>query len=78
MIRTSIAELADPIGFDIGCFDNIVQSNLLNGLCRGLSTSCGGITANLDMQLCYISDSITDDTARILERIVEFYKSKNK
>ena len=38
MILTSIEKLANSIGFDIGNSNNVVQSDLLNGLAQGLGS----------------------------------------
>jgi hypothetical protein len=71
MIKTAIENLAEPIGFDIAHSDDIVQSNLLNGLGRGFATYN---ESNLDMQLCYIEQKLTPQTRKFLKGLVEFIK----
>lgn len=76
MIRTSIEKLAEEIGFDIGCSDDAVQSDLLNGFCKGIANSMQ--PNNRNMQLCYIADKLTPSANRVLEELVEFIKLKEK
>ena len=76
MIKTSIEKLAEEIGFDIGNSDDVTQSNLINGLCKGLNNSMGD--HKLEMQLCYITDKLTPASEKILLAIVEFIKLKSK
>lgn len=71
MIKTSIEVLAEPIGFDIANSDDIVQSNLLNGLGRGFSTFNQD---QLDMQMCYISQKLTPQAKKFIERLYDFIK----
>lgn len=75
MIKSSIEKLADTIGFDIGTSDDVTQSNLLNGFCRGLNNSIPQ-KSDLDMQLYYIADKLDDKSERILLSLVEFIKLK--
>ena len=73
MIKTSIEELAEPIGFDIGNRDNAVQGKLLNGFCRGLYNS---IPNKLDRerQYSYIVDKLDSKAIGVLSEITEFIK----
>ena len=73
MIKTSIEELADPIGFDIGNSDNVVQANLLNGFCRGLQNSVPA-KYRRETQLSYIVEKLDDKAMSVLSEIVEFIK----
>ncbi len=73
MIKTSIEELADPIGFDIGNSDNVVQANLLNGFCRGLQSSVPD-KYRRETQLSYIVEKLDDKAMSVLSEIVEFIK----
>lgn len=72
MIKTSIDKLASDIGFDIGCSNDEAQSNLLNGLCKGLSNSMN--SGDKEMQLCYIVKNLDIKTKETLKAIVEFIK----
>jgi len=74
MIRTSIEKLAGEIGFDIGCSDDIVQSDLINGLSKGLCQSMQ--SNNLQMQMAYIVDKLTPQSERVIEELYEFIKLK--
>lgn len=74
MIRTSIEKLAGEIGFDIGCSDDIVQSDLINGLSKGL---CQSMQADvLQNQMAYIVDKLTPQSERVIEELYEFIKLK--
>ncbi len=77
MIKSSIEKLAESIGYDIGASDDVAQSELINGLCKGLENS---ITekSKLDLQLCYISEKLNSKSERILKALVEFIDLKNK
>jgi hypothetical protein len=75
MIKSSIEKLSGTIGFEIGTSDDIIQADLINGLCKGLTNSIkeGG---KLEMQLCYISEKLNKDSEQILISLVEFIKLK--
>ena len=77
MIKSSIEKLSESIGYDIGNSDDETQSNLINGLCKGLENSIRDRN-NLEMQLCYISERLSDKSERILKALVEFIDLKNK
>ena len=75
MIKTSIEQLAEPIGFDIANSDDIVQSNLLNGLARGFKTYR---KEDYNMQLCYLSEKLNKDSQKLITDLYEFIQLKNK
>jgi hypothetical protein len=64
MIKTSIEKFAKDIGFDIGCSDDNIQSDLLNGFCKGLSNSMD--SHSLGTQLCYIVDKLDSKSEKVL------------
>ena len=70
MIKTSIEKLAEEIGFDIGCSDDVTQAKLLNGFCKGIYNSM--IESNRETQLCYIADKLDKKTTEVLKHLVEF------
>lgn len=70
MIKTSIEKLAKEIGFDIGCSDDVVQADLLNGFCKGIANSMR--EQNRETQLCYIADKLDNKTSEVLKALVEF------
>lgn len=73
MIKSSIEKLSETIGFEIGTSDDVTQSNLINGFCKGLSNSI--IQKNdLDMQLCYIVDKLDEKSCSIILALSEFIK----
>ena len=76
MIKTSIEKLANDIGFDIGCSDDVVQSDLLNGFGRGISNSMQG--HNRDTQLCYIADKLDGKACEVIIGLAEFIELKEK
>jgi len=76
MIKSTIEKLSEPIGFEIGMSDDVVQSNLLNGFCRGLSNSMDD--NKLNMQLCAIVDKLDAKTHNVLKGLVEFIEIKEK
>lgn len=71
MIKTSIENLSEPIGFDIANSDDIVQSNLLNGLGRGFSTYNQD---QLDMQMCYVAHKLTPQAKKFIEKLYDFIR----
>lgn len=75
MIKNSIQKLASDIGYDIGNSDDTVQSDLLNGFCNGLSSSILN-SHDLDMQLCYISKNLNQNSEKIILQLSEFIKNK--
>jgi hypothetical protein len=76
MIKSSIEKLSETIGFEIGLSDDVTQSNLLNGFCKGLANSMDD--NKLGTQLCYIVDKLDDKSCKILKEIVEFINLKDK
>ena len=74
MIKTSIEKLAEDIGYDIGLSDDIVQSDLLNGFCKGLHNSMREDAR--ERQLCYLTEKLNPNSHEILKVIVEFIKLK--
>ena len=69
MIKTSIEKMAKDIGFDIGMSDDVVQADLLNGLCEALSKLN---ERDLGMQLSYISHNLTPKSKEILIKLKGF------
>ena len=74
MIKTSIEKIASDIGYDIGCSDDIVQSDLINGFCKALNNSIQ--EANRTMQLCYIAEKLNSTFYKILKELVSFLDLK--
>jgi hypothetical protein len=74
MIKSSIEKLSTDVGFDIGNSDDVTQSNLLNGFCKGLSNSMN--KQALDTQLCYIVDKLDDNSIEVLSALFEFIELK--
>jgi len=77
MIKSSIVNFANEIGFEIGTSDDVVQAKLINGFCKGLRNSILR-EEDLSMQLCYIAEKLDDKTEKILFELVEFIQLKNK
>lgn len=75
MIKTSIEQLAEPIGFDIANSDDQVQANLFNGLGRGFKTYND---SNYNMQLCYLTGKLNKDAQRVILDIAEYINLNNK
>ena len=75
MIKTSIEQLAEPIGFDISNSDDIVQANLFNGLGRGFKLYSD---QNFHMQLSYLSNRLNNDAEKLILELAEYIKLKNK
>jgi hypothetical protein len=75
MIKSTIENMANPIGFEIGTSDDRTQAELLNGFCKGLKNSMPD-KSNLNMQLCYIADKLDSNTENLLLEIVEYVKVK--
>jgi hypothetical protein len=74
MIKTSIEQLAEPIGFDIANSDDNVQGNSINGLGRGFKLYND---QNFNMQLCYLSNKLNKDAEKFILELAEYIKSKN-
>ena len=75
MIKTSIEKLAEEIGYDIGASDDITQSKLLNGFCKGLYNSILD-EHNFDLQLCYVAEKLTNKTKETLLKLTDFIKEQ--
>jgi hypothetical protein len=75
MIKTSIEQLAEPIGFDIANSDDQIQANLINGLGRGFKLYN---EQNFNTQLCYISGKINKDGEKFILELAEYLKLKNQ
>lgn len=73
MIKSSIEQMAEPIGFDIANSDDIVQSNLLNGLGRGFKLFR---KEDFNMQLAYITNKLTPEVDNFILELAEFIKLK--
>ncbi len=73
MIKTSIENLAEPIGFDIANSDDNVQGNLLNGLGRGFKTYR---EQDYNMQLCYLVEKLTPESMKFISDLSEYIKLK--
>lgn len=76
MIKTSVEKLASEIGYDIGISDDIVQSDLLNGFCKGLANSMN--ERELNMQLCAIVEKLTPKSMHIIKGLSNFVSLKEK
>jgi hypothetical protein len=72
-IKTSIENLAEPIGFDIANSDDRVQSDLLNGLGRGFKTHS---VDQLNLQMCYVSQKLNKETENFIKVLYEFIELK--
>ena len=77
MIKSTIEKMANPIGFEIGTSDDIIQSELLNGFCKGLSNSILDKNS-LEMQLCYVSEKLNKTSEDLILHLAEFIKEKRK
>jgi len=77
MIKSTVEKMADPIGFEIGASDDVIQSSLLNGFCRGLSNSMTN-DHDTDLQIVYIVEKLDSNAQNTLLNIAEFIKEKQK
>jgi len=75
MIKSTVEKMANPIGFEIGTSDDIIQSDLLNGFCKGLHDSIPNKN-NFQSQLCAISNKLDKTAENVLIELVEFIKCK--
>lgn len=75
MIKTSIEQLAEPIGFDIANSDDNVQGNLLNGLGRGFKTYND---QSYGLQLAYLVEKLTPAAQKFIIELSEYIKLRNK
>lgn len=76
MIKSSIEKLSETIGFEIGMSDDLTQSNLINGFCKGLANSMDD--NKLGTQLCYIADKLDSKSSKVLKELVAFIELKEK
>lgn len=74
MIKSTVEKMADPIGFEIGASDDVIQAALINGLCRGLANSMN--EHSLSMQLCHIVEKLDDKSCMVIKQLSEFVKLK--
>lgn len=74
MIKSTVEKMANPIGFDIGTSDDIIQADLLNGFCKGLSNSMQ--PSDLSMQICHIVEKLDSNSMKVISEISEFIKLK--
>lgn len=77
MIKSTVEKMAEPIGFEIGASDNVIQSSLLNGFCRGLSNSIVQ-PKDLDLQICHIVEKLDDKAMDVILRLGDFVKLKQQ
>ena len=75
MVKSTIENMAKPIGFEIGASDDNIQSELLNGFCKGLNNSIPD-RGNLSTQIFHIVDKLDDNAIKILSEIHEFINIK--
>jgi hypothetical protein len=75
MIKTSVEQLAEPIGFDIANSDDTVQADLLNGLARGFKLHS---EIELSRQLNYVVNGLTEDAEKFILELAEYVKLKNR
>lgn len=68
-ITTSIEKLANDIGFDVANSTDVVQADLLNGLGRGFH---GWAEANMDMQLCYLTQHLTPEAKKFIKMLNDY------
>jgi hypothetical protein len=73
MIKTSIEQIAEPIGFDIANSDDNVQGNLINGLSRGFKTYTEHA---YNMQLSYLVEKLNTDSEKLILELSEYIKLK--
>lgn len=73
MIKTSIEQMAEPIGFDIANSDDNVQGNLINGLSRGFKTYNEHV---YNMQLSYLVEKLNTDSEKLILELSEYIKLK--
>ena len=76
MIKSSIEKLSEEIGFDIGLSDDITQSNLINGLSRGLTNSMSQL--DFERQICAIVDKLTPKSELVITELYKFIELKSK
>ena len=76
MIKSTVENMANPIGFEIGSSDDNTQSSLINGFCRGLRNSIPD-KSEYNTQLHYIADKLDKKSENVLIDLVEFIKAKN-
>jgi hypothetical protein len=74
MVKTSIAQLAEPIGFDIANSDDTVQADLINGLGRGFKLYND---QNFNIQLSYVCGKINKDGEKFILELAEYIKLKD-
>lgn len=75
MIKTSIEQLAEPIGFDIANSDDNVKGQLLNGLGRGFKTYHDNA---YNMQLAYLVEKLTPEAMKFITELGKYIDLKNK
>jgi len=77
MIKSSIEKLSETIGFEIGASDDVTQSDLLNGFCRGLNNSMTDDHAK-KLQIAHIVDKLDGKSHKVIKELAEFIKEKER
>lgn len=75
MIKTSIEQLAEPIGFDRSNSDDRVQANLFNSLGRGFKLYND---ENFNTQLSYVVGLLSKDAEKLISELAAYIELKNK
>ena len=77
MIISAVEKLAESIGYDIGCSDDVTQSVLLNAFFKGVRNSILE-QRNRELQLCYIAEKLSKTSEECIKTLHEFIKIKNE
>ena len=71
-VRSATAQMAKPIGYEIGHTDDVIQADLLNGFFEGLADSMPFESSAFDTQVCCISKKLSEKSKRAIARLHEF------
>ena len=77
MTKFTLEDLAESIGYDIGCSNDVTQSILLNAFFKGLHNSILE-QHNRELQLCYVTEKLSKTSEEGIRILYELIKIKNE
>ena len=76
MIKSTVEQMADPIGFEIGMSDDVIQASLINGLSRAFKNSMQ--EHQMNNQICAVVQRLDETSMKVILEMAEFIKLRNK
>lgn len=76
MIKSTVEQMADPIGFEIGMSDDVIQASLINGFSRAFKNSMQ--EHQMNNQICAVVQRLDETSMKVILEMAEFIKLRNK